>query len=161
MASRRREELHTHTTWYICIWIMELAWMNSKCSQNYATRGIGSIPHMLFFLFKVRLNNGVFGGRWLTLTHWCAQRLWLKNGECEWAVGSVFLAQSNMLRPVYWNVSYSDPNSPPAGQLPFVEHLTGAYRLSPGVCQSATLHYTAAFVADDQKSNFTMRERGV
>lgn len=92
---------------------MELARMNSECSQNYATRGIDSIPHMLFFLFKVRLNNGVFGGRWLTLTHWCAQRLWLKNGECEWAVGSVSLAQSNMLRPVHWNVSYSDPNSPP------------------------------------------------
>ncbi len=38
---------------------------------------------------------------------------------------------------------------------------TGAYRLSPGACQSATLHYTAAFVADDQKRNVTMRERGV
>lgn len=46
--------------------------------------------------------------------------------ECEWAMGSVFLAQSNMLRPVYWNVSYSHSNSPPAGQQSFVEHLTPA-----------------------------------
>lgn len=28
---------------------------------------------------------------------------------------------------------------------------SGAYRLSPGACQSATLHYTAAFVVDEQK----------
>lgn len=61
-------------------------------------------------LFKVELNSGAFRGRWVTQTHWCAQRLWLKNGECEWAVGIVFLALSNMLRPVYWNVSCSPPS---------------------------------------------------
>lgn len=47
--------------------------------QNKVTRGIGSVAHRLFFLSEVRLSNGAFGGRWLTPTHWCAQRLWLKN----------------------------------------------------------------------------------
>lgn len=38
---------------------------------------------------------------------------------------------------------------------------SATYRLSPGACQSATLHYTAAFVVDDQERYFTMRKKHV
>lgn len=118
--------LHTHTKIQVDKYSMHhgVCTDTQNVAWNNATWGIGSIAHMTFCLFKVRLSNGAFGDRWLTPTHWCAQRLWLKNGECEWAVGSVFVAQSNMLRPVYWNVSYSHPNNPPAGQQPSAEHLT-------------------------------------
>lgn len=80
--------LGAETSWYICMRMMQFARMCSKCSEHCATRCTGSLPHTLFFLSKVRLNNGVFGGRWLTLTHWFAQtvtekwRVWVGCGKC-------------------------------------------------------------------------------
>lgn len=93
-------------------------------NSSTATRDTGSTAHTLLSLFKAKLNNGAYEGRWLTLTYWCAQRLWLKYRESEWAVGSAFVTESNMLRPAYWNVSCSHPSRPPAGQRSFVERPT-------------------------------------
>ena len=115
-------------------------------------------------LFKVKLNARMFGGRWLTQMHWCAHRLWPKSGECEWAMESVFPAQSNMLRPLHRKVTYSHLYRHPSPSSSAIPLWNAGFRcLSPvSRCQSAAFHYTPALCSGRaKKRNLSMRKRCV
>ncbi len=123
---------------------MELAQIHKMFPRNNATRGIHSIAHMLFFLFKVRLNNVASGGRWLTNSLVCSEtvtekwRVWVGCGKC--VCGPEQYVKTCVLKRLLQ--SFQQPPSRSA-VLCWTPDFS-AYRLSPGVCQSATLHYTAA-----------------
>ena len=128
--------------------------------QNDATSDTGSFAHAV--LFKVKLNTRMFGGRWLTPMHRCAHRLWPKSGESEWAMESVFPAQSNMLRPLHRKVTYSHLYRHPSPSSSAIPLWNAGFRcLSPvSRCQSAAFHYTPALCSGRAKKGICQWERG-